>query len=135
MGRLRNPQHEAFCRAIVIDGKDLQEAYVIAGYQRDRANHNKLRRRADVSARIEELTQERDAAARAARTPIADVLTELASHGIDRLADLFEGAPDGLVVRNLRVLRVETALALLNALHDGTGIAWERPAATSATSS
>ncbi|MDH6259043.1 terminase small subunit [Bradyrhizobium sp. BR13661] len=130
MAKLRNPNHERFCRAIVLDGEEARQAYVTAGYEANRANHNKLLNRRDVSARIEELTRERDLAARAARQPMADVLSEFASHGIDRLTDLFETVDGAIAIRDLRGLRPETLLAFLGALHDGAGIAWERSTAT-----
>jgi hypothetical protein len=130
MGKLRNPKHEGFCRAIVFRGKDLAEAYVDAGFDPNSItykNHNRLRRRPDVEVRIRELTQERELAARAARTPIADVLAELATHGIDRVADFFQPDAGGnLVVRDLSIVRAQVALSLLNALHDGTGLIWDR---------
>jgi hypothetical protein len=126
---LRNPKHEKFARAIVFDGKDPAEAYVDAGFERDRANHWRLFRNPLVKARIDELTAERELAARAARTPIADVLIELEKHGCERVADFYENEPAGaLVVRDLRAVKVEIARALLNSLHDGFGISWDSPA-------
>ena len=117
---LHNPKHEKFARAIVFDGKEPPEAYVVAGFQKDRANHWKLFRNPRVKARIAELTEERELAARAARAPVAEVLAELGKHGIDRVADFFESGPDGaLIVRHLRAVRAELALSLLNALHEG----------------
>jgi hypothetical protein len=122
---LRNPKHEKFARAIVFDGKEPPEAHVIAGFQKDRANHWKLLRNPLVEARIVELTAERELAARAARTPAADVLAEFEKHGVERLADLYEPGPAGVfVVRDLAAVKVEVALALLNSLHEGFGIAW-----------
>lgn len=123
---LRNPKHEKFARAIV-DGKDPADAYVDAGFERDRANHWKLLRNPLVEARVAELKQERERAARAARVPIADVLMELARHGIDRVTDFYQPEPaGGLVVRDLGAVKVEVALALLNSLHDGFGICWDQ---------
>jgi hypothetical protein len=110
--QLRNPKYERFARAVV-DGTDLAQAYVDAGFQRNRANHNRLVRDPRVKALIAELIEERAMAARAARAPVADVLAELGKHGIDRVADFFESGPDSvLVVRQLRAVRVELALAL-----------------------
>ena len=64
---LRNPKYERFARAIVFDGKEPGDAYVAAGFERNRANHNRLMRDPRVKARIAELSQERELAARAAR--------------------------------------------------------------------
>jgi hypothetical protein len=125
--RLRNPKHEKFARAIVFDGKDPAEAYVDAGFERHRANHWKLLRNPLVEARVAELKEERDTAARAARVPVAEVLIELGKHGIERVEDFYQTEPaGGLVVRNLGAIKVEIALALLNALHDAFGITWTR---------
>ena len=124
---LRNPKHEKFARAIV-DGTDLAQAYVDAGFERNRANHNRLVRDPRVKARIAELREERETAKRAAQTPASEVLIELEQHGIERVADFYQFEPTGgLVVRDLRTVKTEIALALLNTLHDGFGIIWERP--------
>ena len=126
-GVLHNPKHERFARAIVIDGKDPAEAYVDAGFKRDRANHWKLLRNARVKARIVELT-----AACVARTPVADVLVELEKHGFERVADFYQTGPAGkFVVRDLRTVKREIALALLNSLHEGFGISWNQSDAES----
>jgi hypothetical protein len=125
---LRNPKHEKFARAIVFDGKEPPEAYVIAGFQKDRANHWKLFRNPRVKARIAELTEDRELAERAARVPVADVLAEFEKHDIARLADFYHPGPAGvLVVRDLGTIKVETALALLNSLHESFGIGWTPP--------
>jgi hypothetical protein len=126
MGKLSNPKHESFCHAIELDGKHPQDAYVVAGYEPNRANHNRLLNRADIKARLVELAAERELVARAARTPTAEVLAELAKHGIDRVADFFEfRSSDILAIRDLTFLRPEVALSLLNTLHDGTGLKWD----------
>jgi|BarGraIncu00222A_1022003.scaffolds.fasta_scaffold81391_1 phage terminase small subunit len=119
---LRNPKHEKFARAIV-NGTDLPQAYVDAGFQRNRANHNRLVRDPRIKARIAELTEERELVTRAARAPVQDVLTEFQKHGIERVADFYRFEPaGGLVVRDLRAVKTEIALALLNSLQEGFGI-------------
>jgi hypothetical protein len=130
MGKpLRNPKYERFARAIVFDCKEPAEAYVAAGFERNRANHNRLMRDPRVKARIAELRQECELAARAARAPVADVLTELEKHGVERLSDFYQsGADGGPVVRDLCAVKVEIALALLNSLHEGFGISWDQSA-------
>jgi hypothetical protein len=132
---LRNPKYERFVRAIIIDGKEPGEAYVDAGFERHRANHNRLMHDPRIKARIDELRQERETAARAARTPAADVLIELATHGFERMADFYRAEPaGGLVVRDLRAVKAEIALALLNSLHEGFGISWDQSAILAAKS-
>jgi hypothetical protein len=122
--QLRNPKYERFARAVV-DGADLAQAYVDAGFMRNRANHNRLVRDPRVKARIAELTEDRELAARAARAPLSEVLIEMEKHGIERVADFYQTGPaGGLVIRDLRAVKAEIALALLNSLHDGFGIGW-----------
>jgi hypothetical protein len=122
--QLRNPKYERFARAVV-DGTDLAQAYVNAGFARNRANHNRLVRDPRVMARIAALKEERELAARAARTPVSEVLVELEKHGIERVADFYQTGPaGGLVARDLRAVKAEIALALLNSLHEGFGISW-----------
>ena len=123
MGKLRNPKHESFCRVIVFEGKHPREAYVIAEYEPNRANHNKLLNRPDIKARLTELERERDLVESARRMPIAEMLAELANHGIQRVADFFESKSEEiLAVRDLSTVRAEAILSLLNVLCDGTGL-------------
>jgi hypothetical protein len=78
-------------------------------------------------ARIAALKEERELAARAARTPVSEVLIELEKHGIERVADFYRSGPaGGLVARDLRAVKAEVALALLNSLHEGFGIQWDQ---------
>jgi hypothetical protein len=125
---LRNPKHEKFVRLIVVEGQDSAEAHVGAGFTPHRANHLRLMRHPRVKKRIAELTEERELMARVGRTPAADVISKLAEHGIEQLADFYQTGPSGLVVRDLRSIPVEVALALLNSLHDGFAIGWKHPA-------
>ena len=64
--------------------------YVLAGFTCNRANHNRLMRRPRVKDRIDVLRREREAAARAARVPIDQVLEEMARRGLARIEDFFE---------------------------------------------
>jgi hypothetical protein len=81
-----------------------------------------------IKGRIAELTQEHELMARVARTPVAEILVELEKHGLERVVDFYQDGPaGGLVIRDLRGIPVEIALALLNSLHDGFGISWEKP--------
>jgi hypothetical protein len=122
MGRLRNWQHEKFAQEIVA-GTEPREAYVIAGYERNRANHNKLLRRLEVAARIDELKQAREVAARAARVPIDEVLAQLSGCGIDLVADFFDRDAAGILrVCDLQRVPVEVSIALLRFLREGLGI-------------
>ena len=96
---------------------------MIAGYERNRANHNKLLRRADVSVRIAELKQEREDAARAAGMSAAAVLAALKGYGIDRVDEFFERDAAGIQrARDLQAVPVEVSIALLRFLREGLGI-------------
>jgi hypothetical protein len=124
MASLRNPKHENFARHAAA-GIALAEAYVLAGYKpssAERRNHNRLAKR--VAARIEELERKREALARAARVPIDQVLTTLASRGVDRIDDFFDRNAAGVLTfrADLQNLPVEISIALLRCLHEGLGI-------------
>jgi hypothetical protein len=126
---LRNPKHEKFVRLLVIEGKDSAAAHVEAGFTPHRANHFRLMRDPRIKERIAELTEERELLARVGRTPASDVINKLEEHGIERVADFYQtGRSGSLVVRDLRSIPVEVALALLNSLHDGFAIGWKDPA-------
>jgi hypothetical protein len=122
MGKLRNWQHEKFAQEIVA-GAEPREAYVVAGYKWNRANHHKLARRPDVAARIAELRQQREDAARAARVPIEQVLAELDRCGVDHVADFFDRDAAGILrVRDLRGVPVEVSLALVRLLRESLAV-------------
>jgi hypothetical protein len=119
---LVNWKYEKFVR-LVVDGTDPREAYTIAGFVPNRANHNRLMAKAPIKARIDVLRRERELAARAARVPLDQVLDEMDRRGIVRIYDLFERNAAGILsVRNLEVVPVEVSLALLKALGEGFGI-------------
>jgi phage terminase small subunit len=123
MRGLRNRKHEKFAQEIAA-GTDGREAYVIAGYTPNRANHHKLSKHPKVAARIAELKEEREYAACAARVTSSQVLSTLAAHGLDRTADFFERDVAGVLrVRDLRMLPIEVAIALLRFLREGLGLA------------
>jgi hypothetical protein len=123
MSKLRNRRWEKFAHEVVAGG-DPREAYTIAGYKPDRANFNRLLRRADVAARIEELKQDRIEAARAAGMSPPAVLASLSRHGIERLAEFFETDEFGnLRVRHHQAVPVEASIALLRFLRESLGIA------------
>jgi hypothetical protein len=78
MSPLRNWKHEKFAQEIAAS-TDGREAYVIAGYTPNRANHHKLSKHPKVAARIAELKEEREYAACAARVSSSQVLSVLAA--------------------------------------------------------
>jgi hypothetical protein len=119
---LKNWKHEKFA-VLVVAGTDSREAYTLAGFAPNRANHNRLIRQPNVKSRIYALRCERELAARAARVPLDQVLAELDGRGIIRIDDLFERSAAGIVnVRDLKVVPVEVAIAFLRALGDGFGV-------------
>jgi hypothetical protein len=66
MSKLRNWRWERFAQEVAAGGNP-RDAYALVGYKRDRANHNRLLRRADVACRIDELKADRIEAARESR--------------------------------------------------------------------
>jgi hypothetical protein len=83
-----------------VAGTDIKEAYVIAGFEESSVanrNYNRLLKRPELAARIAELKQEHDDAARAARVPIDEVLGQLSRRGIDRVADFFDRDEAGIL--------------------------------------
>jgi hypothetical protein len=122
MGKLRNWKHEKFAEQIVA-GTEPAQAYVIAGFEAHRTNHFRLLRQPRVAARVEELTQARADAARAARVSIDEVLTVLRDHGITAVADFFDRNAAGILsVRDLSTVRPEVFMALLRSLREAFGI-------------
>jgi hypothetical protein len=119
---LRNWKHENFAR-LVVGGTEPADAYVLAGFERHRANHNRLMRQPRVKDRIEALRRDREMAARAARVPISWVLEEFARRGLVLVEDFFERNAGGVFgVRNLETVPVEVSIAFLKALGEGLGI-------------
>lgn len=112
---LRNPRHEQFAK-LIAEGIPAVAAYSIAGYGAPgRRNHNRLLRVA--AGRIEVLRREREAAARAARMPLDQLLGELESRGFTVIEDFFERNAAGIVaIRNLEMVPVEVGMALLKSL-------------------
>ena len=111
--KLRNWRWEKFAQEVAA-GSNPREAYAFAGYEPDRANHNRLLRRADVAARIEELKQEREEAARAAGMEPPAVLAVFKGLGVERIDDFFQMDADGVLrVADRQAVPVEVAIALL----------------------
>jgi hypothetical protein len=122
MTKLRNWRWEKFAHEVAAGG-DPREAYTVAGYKPDRANHNRLLRRAEVVCRIEELKRDRIEAARAAGMSAPAVLALLSRRGIERLDEFFETDEAGnLRVRDHQAVPVETSIALLRFLRESLGI-------------
>ena len=71
MGVLRNPKWETFSQEIV-KGRPALEAYVIAGYPRNRGNASRLRLHEAIKARIAELMGFKTAAVEAATLTAAE---------------------------------------------------------------
>jgi hypothetical protein len=111
--KLRNHRYEKFAQEIAA-GTGPRQAYIIAGYEPDRANHNRLLRRAEVAARIRELKEEREFAAHAAVMSAPAVLEILKKSGIERLIDFFErDATGNFHVADFQTVPVEVAIAFL----------------------
>jgi hypothetical protein len=122
MPRLRSWKHEKFCE-LVASGEDPRAAYTLTGYVPNRANHNKLLRRSDIAARIEELRSGRATMARAAQVPADVVLEQLRRCGVESFADLFDRDAAGtLCARDLHAVPVEASIALFRLLREALRI-------------
>jgi phage terminase small subunit len=122
MSKLRNWRWEKFAQEVAAGGNP-REAYTVAGYEPDRANHNRLLRRADVASRIEELRQEREDAACVAGMTAPAVLAVLKGLGLERIDDFFESDAAGvLCVGDHQTVPVETAIAFLRFIRRALGI-------------
>jgi hypothetical protein len=73
MPPLNNARHERFCLAL-LEGKSADEAFVIAGYKRNRGNASRLKANESVSRRLQELQAE---AAANAEVTVASICKEL----------------------------------------------------------
>jgi hypothetical protein len=116
MGKLQNSRYEKFAE-LIVDGIDIKEAYVLAGFEASSVafrNHNKLRRRPEVAARIAELEKDREDGARAAgMSPLAAVMA-FKGCGLERLDEFFERDTAGILqVRDLKAIPVEASIALI----------------------
>ncbi|MGO9399718.1 MAG: hypothetical protein ACLP19_18015 [Xanthobacteraceae bacterium] len=122
MGKLRNWKHEKFAEQIAEDVAPA-EAYVIAGFERHRANYFRLMRQSKVTARIAELRREREDNARAAMVGADQILAELDRRGVERVADFFDRDAAGILrVRDHQQIPVEVSIALLRLLRESLGI-------------
>jgi phage terminase small subunit len=73
MPSLNNARHEKFCLAL-LEGKSADEAFVIAGYKKNRGNASRLKANENVLARLTELQA---AAAKASEVTVESLLAEL----------------------------------------------------------
>jgi hypothetical protein len=91
--------------------RHLDHALVGGGFERNRASQNRLFRNPRVKARIAELTEERETAARGAISGVGSAQCAR-KHGIERVADFYQFEPAGeLVVRDLRAVAVSLIVA------------------------
>jgi hypothetical protein len=119
MPELENPQHEMFAWLVAHD-VPLPVAYRKVGFRADgfnASNWNRLARRPDVKVRIQEIRDQRELVAAAARMAPAEMIETLRRHGIERVTDFFElnGGGD-LQAKNLRTVSVECATAFVRTL-------------------
>jgi hypothetical protein len=73
MGTLTNPRHERFAQAL-FEGKSADEAFVIAGYKRNRGNASRLKANENVSRRLADLQAQ---AAKSVKITIESICEEL----------------------------------------------------------
>jgi hypothetical protein len=121
----RHPRYEIFAQEVA-KGVPPAEAYIAAGFDQTGKrcrNHNRLLKRADVVARIDELKAMREAAARSAHVAPDQVIETLDRCGVVRVGDFFERDGAGIVrLRNLDRVPVEIAIAFLRFVRASTKI-------------
>lgn len=105
---LSNTRHERFAQELFA-GKTADEAYVLAGFKRNRGNASRLKADESILARVEEL---KSAAAERAQVTRADVLRELAFLGFSNMQDYMRAGPDGDPYLDFSSLTREQAAAL-----------------------
>jgi len=123
LGKLRNLKHETFAQGVAA-GDDPADAYVQAGFARNRANHHRLARQPHVAARIVRLREQRERNAAAARMQPAEILAALRDRaGVVAVADFFAADAGGaLKARDLRAVPVEAATAFTRSVRASFGL-------------
>ena len=104
---LKNARREKFAQCVV-KGMTQDAAFVKAGYKPSRTHASKLRYKADVAARIDEL---KEAAAERALVSVDDVVKELMKVGFANMADYMTGS-DGNIFTDLQDLTRDQASVL-----------------------
>lgn len=88
---LKNPRHEAFAQQLA-KGKTADEAYVLAGYKKNRKNASRLKTNEDIQARIEDILRR---SAKKAEIQLADVIAEMAKLGFSNMRNYVNLTSDG----------------------------------------
>jgi hypothetical protein len=125
MPELENEQHEAFAWLVGHD-VPLPEAYRTAGFRSEgfnSSNWNRLSRRPDVKKRIQEIRDQREKIAEAARMQPAEIIKTLGDYGISQITNFFTPDEDGkLRIKDLRGIKSEAATAFARLIRKAFGL-------------
>jgi hypothetical protein len=115
MSALKDPQYEKFA-AELAELKPPIEAYKLAGFVPHRGNANRLSKRPEIKARVQQLLDE---AAEYADIRRVRVLVEIDRVGKANIADFYEA--DGKTLKNITQMprRLTAAIAGINWIEDG----------------
>lgn len=105
---LANAKHERMAQGLA-QGKSATEAHHSAGYQRNDGNASKLAGRADLQARVKEITGE---AAAKVGIGIQQVFDELVKLGFANMLDYMQVGPDGQPYTDFSKLTADQAAAI-----------------------
>lgn len=108
MPTLSNPRHERFAQQLA-NGKSADDAYVLAGYKRNRHNAASLAREEHIATRVAEILS---AGAARAEITVQRVLEELALLGFANMQDYMRSGADGDPYLDFSGLTREQAAAL-----------------------
>lgn len=118
MGRLRNRGHELVAQALA-DGKSRAEAFADGGFPPNRGNHNRMAKRPDIIARVEEIRRESDEVVDLRKLDRGRILIELARIScadVPLRAAIARGGPE-VLPRDQSVLHVQIRLEGVLAKH------------------
>jgi phage terminase small subunit len=114
---LASPRHERFAQALAA-GTSRMEAYRLAGYKIHASSAGRLARRADVAARVQEITGR---AAVKAEITAARVLRELANIAFANMLDFMSIGDDGKPSVNFSALTHDKAAAIQEIIVETAG--------------
>ena len=119
MGALRDPKRELFCQQLLA-GKSATQAYKVAGFEGDRRSASRLRHKADISRRVDELLAEKAliekeshaAAVREAGVDKIRVFNQFAALAFSDLRNVCSWGPNGLGLKPSDELAPEVATSV-----------------------
>ena len=125
MPELEDERHEGFASLVGHD-VPLPEAYRAVGFRSEgfnASNWNRLARRPELKARIQEIREQRNKIAEAARMQPPEIIKALDERGIRQIIDFFAvDDSGGLQIRDLRHVKTEPATAFVRLIRKAFGL-------------